>query len=93
MYYRTRIDAVISKKMWDNQTDEEYFHNEDWSIEIDLETQKEVDQLTELNDKTNFNSYELPDVVNHHLHNSNEIEFDEINDKILKISSFSRKIE
>jgi hypothetical protein len=89
--FRTRIDAIISKKRWNDQTDEEFFINEDWSIELELETQPEVDKLTDLNSKSNFNSYELPDVVNHHLHNSNEIDFDETTDKILKISSFYRQ--
>ena len=88
--YRVRIDAIITKKRWDDSTDEEFFINEDWSIEIELESKNEVDKLQALNSKSNFNSYELPGVVNHHLHNSNEISFDETTDKILKISSFSR---
>ena len=89
--YRLRIDAIIIKQRWADQTDEEYFINEDWSIELETEDKNAVDKLQELNSKSNFNSYELPDFVNHHLQNSNEISFDETTDKILKISSFYRQ--
>ena len=86
--YRIRIDAIISQKRWDNQKDEEFFINEDWSIEVETEDKNALNKLQELNSKSNFNIYELPDFVNHHLQNSKEISFDEINDKILQISSF-----
>lgn len=89
--YRLRIDAIITKQRWDDQTDEEFFINEDWSIELETEDKNAVDKLQELNSKSNFNSYELPDFVKHHLHTSNEISFDETTDKILKISSFNRQ--
>jgi len=90
--YILRIDAIIIKKRWDDQTDEEFFINENWSIELETEDKNAVDKLQELNSKSNFNSYELPDFVNHHLHMSNEILFDETTDKILKISSFYKEI-
>lgn len=89
--YHIRIYAIISKKRWDDQTDDEFFINENQSIELETEDKTAVDKLQELNSKSNFNSYELPDFVNHHLHTSNEISFDEITDKILKISSFYKK--
>lgn len=89
--YRIRIDAIITQKRWDDQTDEEYFIDANWSIELETEDKNAVDKLQDLNSKSNFNSYELPDFVNHHLHTSNEISFDETTDKILKISSFYRE--
>ena len=86
--YIIRIDAIIIKQRWDDQTDEEFLINEDWSIELETEDKKAIDKLQDLKTKSNFNSYELPDFVNHHLQTSNEISFDECTDKILKISSF-----
>lgn len=91
--YLIRIDAIITKKRWDDQKDEEYFVNDTWSIELESDDKKAIDKLTDLNTKSNFNSYELPDFVEHHLRNSNEIiSFDETTDKILKISSFFKEV-
>lgn len=89
--YRIRIDAIISKQRWNDQTDEEYFINEDWSIELETEDKSDLDKLQELNSKSNFNSYEFPAFVNHHLHTSNEISFDATTDKILMVNILIKK--
>ncbi len=85
--YQIRIDAIINQKRWD-ENDKEFFIIYNWSAELETENKTDVDKLQELSNKSNFASYELPDFVSFHLNTSSEILFDELEDNILKISSF-----
>lgn len=81
-----RINAVISKKKWD-ENDQEYFEEIDWSVELENENQEDFDKLIALNSKQDFQYYELPSYVQHHLMYNSSFEFNELDDQIKKINT------
>lgn len=85
MYY-IRINAIISQERWNNEIQEEYFEDQDWSVELECD-ENDLKKLLELNSKENFQDYDLPYFVQHHLQNSNEIDFNELYDKIKSINT------
>jgi len=84
--YQIRIDAKITQYRWD-ENDNQYSINSDWSIELECENEEDLKTLFVLNDKSNFQYYLLPAFVQHHLKNSSEIDFDELNDHIFKMKT------
>ena len=77
--YHISVLAKIKKHLFVD--DQETFDSIEWSAEFEC-NETDLDKLLDLNVERNIETYNIPDCVKFRIQNCNELQFDELKDKI-----------